>query len=101
MSRFNFDESRMEQLCLGLPKSISAQCFANTASRMIETDAKLADRAIAVCAFAQARKQGEPCYRELVNYSRFIFNAYSPEALAFCARLPAPWNIQCESTQRN
>ncbi len=95
VSSFNFDEEIMENLCKSMPKTLSPQCFANTASRLIETDQSLAGRSVAVCKSAEFNTDAEPCYKELLYYANFIFEPNSNEFKVFCSILPQKWSEQC------
>ncbi len=94
-SQFNFDEEQIISFCTALPKDRQGQCFANAASRFIETDYRNIDRAVALCQRAQAYGQHEACYQELVLYSTYNFQAESDEFFSLCRRLPKPWQNQC------
>ncbi|MCH7524523.1 MAG: hypothetical protein IIC74_05825, partial [Bacteroidetes bacterium] len=53
VAQFNFDEQDIINLCSGLPQERRGQCFANSASRFIETDARLVDESVTLCSFAK------------------------------------------------
>ena len=95
MSLFEFNEERMKKLCTGLPEDVMSQCFANTASRMIETDKDLVARSIAVCEYARNFGVEEQCYLELLYYSDFSFHPGSKELEQYCSHIPEPWNTKC------
>ena len=95
MSLFEFDEERMKKLCTGLPKDVMSQCFANTASRMIETDKDLIAKSVAICEYARGFGLEEQCYSELLYYSEFSFHPRSKELEQYCSYIPGPWDIEC------
>jgi hypothetical protein len=94
---FNFDTTKIETLCDGLPTDIKGQCYANAASRAIETDYRLAPTSVALCKRAEAGGVGDRCYKELLFYSTFNYHVGSPEFTAFCKQLPGDWATQCLS----
>ncbi len=100
MSRFDFDTEFMKNLCQKMPQNKMGQCFANTASRLVETDKNLVDKAIQICDFASQFKMEGECYNELIYYASTIFLKKSPEALAMCGKLPQPWTDKCHSRQQ-
>ena len=92
---FNFDEVRLIEFCGGLPQQRRGQCFANAASRMVETDARLIDKSVALCSAAQAAGVEERCYQELLFYSTYNFHPESEEFFSLCSKLPDPWGDRC------
>ncbi|MCH7883368.1 hypothetical protein IIA95_03055, partial [Patescibacteria group bacterium] len=95
MSIFDFDEERMKKICISMPQEIRGQCFANTASRMVETDKRLIERAIDICTFAATFGVEKECYDELLFYAAFVFHPDSEEFLKLCKGLPDPWSKKC------
>ncbi|MBY0294390.1 hypothetical protein K2Q08_03625 [Patescibacteria group bacterium] len=95
MAQVNFEVDRMTPICKGLPTTIMAQCFANAASRCIETDYKLAPKAIELCKVADEQGVGTRCYSELVFYSSFNYHEGSKEFIGLCKQLPSPWKEKC------
>jgi hypothetical protein len=95
-AQFNFDMSRIEPLCIGLPEKRMAQCFGNAASRLIETDYRLIPDAIALCKTADAHGVGARCYDELLFYSTFNFHVGSDAFNTLCSSLPEPWSTTCK-----
>ena len=94
-AQFTFNEERITDFCSELPQERMGQCFANASSRMIETDARLIDRSVALCAKANVLGVGEECYEELLVYSTYNFHAGSQNFFQLCNALPAPWNTKC------
>lgn len=96
-AQFNFNLADINRLCRGLPQERRGQCFANAASRLIETDARLVGKSLELCQLASAFRVEGDCYRELVFYSTYNFHRGSPEFLKLCESLPDPWREQCLS----
>jgi len=94
-AQFSLDENRVKDFCGGLPQDRMGQCFANASSRMIETDARLVDRSVALCATAAAFDVGGKCYEELLVYSTYNFHAGSENFYRLCNALPDPWSAKC------
>jgi len=94
-AQFGFDKDKIISLCEGLPKERQGQCFANSASRFVETDYRLAQRAVEVCDLAEERGVGDRCYSELLFYSTFNFHPGSEEFKNMCNVLPESWEKKC------
>lgn len=94
-AQFQFDVKRITDVCTGLPNALEGQCFANAASRAIETDYRLAPTSVALCKLADEKGVGDRCYHELLFYSTFNYHAGTPEFTGFCAQLPGTWKDQC------
>lgn len=99
-AEFNFDSNRVKNYCLALPSrsvdgsiDIQGQCFANAASRMIETDYRNIDKSVELC--KQSQSSQSECFQELVYYSTYNFHQGSPEFSHLCQSLPQPWQNQC------
>lgn len=95
MSIFHLDTKRMEPICIGLPLKVKDQCFANTASRLIETDRRLIDESVQVCDEAAKLGVGDECYKELSHYAGFVFKRGSEEFNELCSSLPENWEKDC------
>lgn len=95
MAQMNFEVERIRPLCEGLPANRKAQCFANAASRCIETDYRLAPRALELCRIADTQGAGDRCYGELLFYSSFNYHEGSKEFAGFCNQLPGEWKNKC------
>ncbi len=94
-AQFNFETARIEPLCSGLPETRMAQCFANSASRLIETDYRLIPKAVGLCKVADEHGVGARCYDELLFYSSFNFHQGSDAFKQLCSALPEPWSTSC------
>lgn len=93
--RFDFDEEKISALCEGLPDEPRVQCYGNSASRMIETDYRLQEKAVSLCEKADEFGAGEKCFNELLLYSTYNFHIDSPEFFEFCSIMPEPWQSKC------
>lgn len=96
-AQFQLDEGRMKQYCSLLPDPQRGQCFANAASRLIETDARLIKQAVGLCEAAADFGAKEQCYQELLFYSTYNFHKGSEDFFKLCSALPQPWTQQCLS----
>lgn len=94
-AQFNFDENRITVFCGGFPDKRKAQCFANSASRFIETDYRLVPKSVQLCKVADSLGLGKRCYDELLFYSSYNFHTGSEGFNALCNALPEPWGTQC------
>jgi len=93
--KFDFDVESISSLCEGLPNVRKGQCYGNSASRMIETDYRLQESAVALCDKAQDVSYKEKCYQELLLYSTYNFHVDSPEFSRFCNLMPGEWKMKC------
>lgn len=94
-AQVNFDQDKIKKLCSDLPQNRKGQCFANSASRMIETDYRLAPNSIQLCDEASKFSVQDDCYSELLFYSTFNFHSGSEEFLKLCNAMPEPWKTKC------
>ena len=91
----NFDETQITKLCSYVSDSVKAQCYANSASRFLETDYKLAQKAVAVCEQARSVGVAEQCYEELLFYSAYNYHVGSDAYISLCRSLPGEWKDRC------
>jgi hypothetical protein len=96
-AQFKLDEDRIQKFCSKLPDPKRGQCFANAASRFIETDASLVENSVRMCEYAARFGADEQCYQELLFYSTYNFLPGSEGFLKLCSRLPQPWTEKCLS----
>lgn len=94
-ARSNFDSNTVNEFCIKLPEQVKAQCFANSASRFLETDHRLASKAAEVCEVAEQHGVGAACYEEVLFYSIYNYHAGSEPFTQLCEALPAPWDAKC------
>ena len=94
-AQFQLDENRIKEFCSALFDPQRAECFANAASRFIETDAQLIDMSVRMCEYASSFGSEEQCYQELLFYSTYNFHTGSEDFLALCSALPQVWKIKC------
>jgi hypothetical protein len=93
--RTNFDTEAVAQMCNGLSANLKAQCYANSASRFMETDYHLAERAVELCELAEAEGVGRACFEELLFYSAYNYKAGSDSFKQLCNAFPEPWRERC------
>lgn len=95
MVQFNFNINKMQTFCSALPEKRLNQCFANTASRLIETDYRNINEVVTYCAAAPTPASQAACYDEMVIYSTFNFHVGSSEFYKLCNVLPENWKNKC------
>jgi len=93
-AQFQFDSGKITTLCNGLPYTRQGQCFANAASRLIETDYRNIEKSVSLCASAKSELQNQ-CFSELLFYSTYNFHAETPEFYHLCNSLPEQWKMKC------
>lgn len=96
-TQFQLNREKIIAFCREIPLSVRGRCFANGAGRMIETDTKLINESLAICAAAVTADAGDECYNELVIYSQFNFHAGSDAQKELCNGIPDKWRAHCGS----
>ena len=96
-TRLGFDVDTLSAYCQELPADIRETCFANAASRMIETDYRNVKKSADLCRKAAEFGAEERCFKELLQYSTFNFHVGSEAFFNLCNSLPEPWQSQCLS----
>lgn len=94
-TQFQLNREKIIAFCREIPLSVRGRCFANGAGRMIETDTKLINESLAICAAAATADAGDECYNELVIYSQFNFHSGSDAQKELCNGLPDKWRAHC------
>ena len=97
MAEINLDSAKMNTYCAGMESSEKGQCYADAASRIIETDSGNIGKTVGFCALAAQNGEGDVCYGQLARHSAFEFNPGSPEFIAYCNALPSSWQQECLS----
>jgi hypothetical protein len=100
-AQLGFDQKRITDYCGALPEDIRGRCFANAASRMIETDWRNIAQSVQLCQASVSFKSGEACFGELLQYSTYNFHAGSEEFFSLCNALPGQWHEQCLARSLN
>ncbi len=96
-AQFGLDSDKIYEYCSGLPNPVSGQCFANSASRMIETDYRNINKAVTLCTRAAEFDRNNQCLNEMLVYSDYNFHRDSPEFAEICQALPPGWKEKCLS----
>ncbi|MCP6719986.1 MAG: hypothetical protein KJI72_01490 [Patescibacteria group bacterium] len=96
-AQLGFNVETLQNYCAGLPKERQGLCFANAASRMIETDYRNIDKSVRLCTTAEDYDADEECFAELLQYSTYNFHAGSEAFFRLCNSLPEPWSEKCLS----
>ncbi|MFZ2522240.1 MAG: hypothetical protein WAX44_00035 [Minisyncoccia bacterium] len=99
--QLRFDIPRITEFCSSLPGLRMDQCFANTASRLIETDYNNLSFVTDYCASAPTESSRTRCYNELIFYSTFNFHSGSKEFYSLCNSLPGEWKGRCLGGAKN
>jgi hypothetical protein len=94
-TQLQFDLTALKEVCSGLPQEYIGMCFANVASRLIETDYQNVEKSVDFCNGSPSDEVKERCMEELVTYSTFNFHAGSTEYFHMCETLPSPWHEKC------
>lgn len=100
-TRIGFDVEKLSSYCSELPADVRGTCFANAASRMIETDYRNVEKSVTLCEKAAEFGAEEPCFRELLQYSTFNFHPGSEAFFKLCNSLPDNWREQCLKQSNN
>ena len=93
--QMHFDRQKLTEFCSKLLSRRQGQCFANAASRMIETDYRNISTAVELCESALTLDSKNQCFNELLLYSTYNYHSGSPEFLNMCSALPETWKQKC------
>lgn len=88
-AQFNFDLDRIRNYCVALPQELEGKCFADSASRLIETDYRNIAKAVNLCDGV------DECFNKLLEYSTYNFHKGSTEFFSLCNGLPDLWKNKC------
>jgi hypothetical protein len=94
-AQFGLDSDKIYDYCSGLPDPVNGQCFANSASRMIETDYRNINKAVSLCGRGSKFDTENQCFREMLVYSDYNFHRGSNEFFQICNALPLEWKEKC------
>lgn len=94
-AQMSLDSNRLDGFCSALPAKFSGRCYADAASRMIETDYKNIPAAIQFCGTASLAADQQFCYGDLIRYSSYNFHQDSEQFTNLCNSLPEAWKKQC------
>ena len=94
-AQLQFDLVKVKNLCRDLPGKRSYQCFANAASRLIETDYGNISSAVKLCSEANNSSDQDQCFSELTRFSRYNFHEGSEDVIQLCNKLPSKWKQEC------
>jgi len=93
----NFDENKLVMFCDGMTGGYKDRCYANAASRMLETDYRNVSKSAHFCASAKEKGSRDACFSELLVYANYNFHPSAPEREVLCTALAEPWRGQCRS----
>ncbi|PCI30221.1 hypothetical protein COB52_01785 [Candidatus Kaiserbacteria bacterium] len=91
----DFDVNKVREICSYVSDPVKAQCYANSASRFLEVDYKLAEKAVEICEISDSEEVSKLCYQELLFYSSYNYTFGSSEHGDFCGILPLKWKTKC------
>jgi hypothetical protein len=94
-AQMNFDLSKIGAYCKAMPAANAGNCFAQAASRLIETDYRNGVQAVSLCTEGAPYDKDDLCFKELLKYSTYNFHVGGEEFKAFCATMPEPWKATC------
>lgn len=97
-TQFRFETKTITSYCGSFSDMrLKERCFANAASRMIETDWRLVSRATEICGIGAlgSASVGDACYDELMKYSTYNYHPGSEAFYNLCNGLPDPWQSRC------
>lgn len=100
-AQFNFDSDKISNYCNALPNNVSGTCFANAASRMIETDYRNINKSVELCNLSKQVESRNSCFNELLQYSTYNFHAGSEEFYKLCNSLPDQWRNKCLNNSKD
>jgi hypothetical protein len=95
-AQVQLNSAKVTDYCNGIIPSRSGLCFANGASRMIETDFRNIKTAANLCSAAKLDVAREQCFSSLLSLASYDFHPDSPERSELCNVLPEPWKSKCQ-----
>lgn len=95
VAMMNLETARVYDFCSQVPDSLTARCFSNAVSRMVEVDWDNAEAAVRLCAESAQVGASEACYNELLTASTYSFTAGSPEFVNLCEQMPGSYKKAC------
>jgi hypothetical protein len=93
----DLDIDRITNFCNAVTHS-RGRCFSHSASRMVETDHRLAPRAVLLCGHAKGEDMNK-CFEELVFYATYNYDPNAPEKEELCGSLPDAYVSECRFAQ--
>lgn len=99
--QMHFAEKDISNYCAGFSLVDRNLCFANAASRMIETDWRNIERSVQLCELSRDYGAETGCYDELVIFSTYNFPPESAESAKLCSLLPSPWKEKCDERRQS
>ncbi|XKT74466.1 MAG: hypothetical protein ACJKTH_03865 [Patescibacteria group bacterium UBA2163] len=96
-AHFEFNQDRLEAICLGLSDERMAQCYANISSRFLEIDDDFLEQSIEFCERAEKTGVGKRCWDELLFYSSFSTVPGTERFEHFCGLLPHSYKERCQA----
>jgi len=89
------DVQKITEFCTAFPDTQKGLCFSFAASRMLQSDHNLREKAVSLCNTADLYGEGEQCYDRIIYMSNINYHPGSIEGQHLCDMLPEPWNTQC------
>lgn len=101
MAQANLSTDWAKDFCSQVDESFRGTCYGNSASRLIEVDARNIEKALYLCSEATDLQSKEACYDELLLYSDYTFLPQSPEFFELCNGMPEDWKTKCLQQVKN
>jgi hypothetical protein len=90
-----FDLVKMKTYCSELPGNVDGLCYANVASRLIETDFRNIKLSVDFCSGIDKEAAKRSCFEELLTFSTYNFIPGSKEFFELCNTMPDTWKQSC------
>jgi uncharacterized membrane protein len=96
-AQFNFDQNKIISYCATLSDPTRGKCFANAASRLIETDYRNITASVNLCKESEkySTADADACFQELTFYAHYNFHDGSSQQKTLCDAMPSPWSAAC------
>jgi len=95
MAGANLDNEWAETYCPQVRSPHGGICYANAAARLIESDDRNVEKALALCATAADTDNEKACYEKLLQFSSYNFVVGSEKFYELCNGLPRKWQTAC------
>ena len=96
--RFNIPA--IKDYCSGFTEEYQGECFAMTASRLLEIDKKNGKKAADYC-YSLAGKNKNDCFDMILKNASFDLSSDSLEYKELCTLMPDPWKSKCYKNEKN
>ncbi|MEX2090760.1 MAG: hypothetical protein WD989_01345 [Candidatus Paceibacterota bacterium] len=94
------DMAKLDKFCMGLSTDLRREeCFAYSASRLMQIDPSYVQKGLEVCALSESRGVSTECYKVMAGYGRQTYHKETKEFEDYCGKMPGQWKDMCLNNQ--